>query len=237
MSRVRSFDERIFVAEAIDDPDCDAETLRRTHAHLAIINTTLSRMGHLLRRHVLDDALAVGGSATVLEFGCGGGDMLASLARAGARAGADLRLVGLDSDPRAVARAKQILAPHANASVKQGSIEDLALFSADYVFCNHVLHHFSPSDVVPALRQLRLAARRRLLVNDLERSAAAYWLYSALARAVFHRSFVYADGRLSIRKGFRVSELEAACRQAGFPPDFRVVRLPPWRVVITAPGG
>ena len=231
---MRSFEERIYVAEAIDDPHCDAERLLRTYAHLAIINKTLSRMGHLLRRHVLEDAVRVGGSTTVLEFGCGGGDVLASLARAGARAGIDLHLVGLDNDPRAVARAKQTLAPYVNTHVQQGSIDDLVRFPADYVFCNHVLHHFPPDEVVPVLRKLHLAARRRLLVNDLERSAMAYWLYTALAGVAFHKSFVYADGRLSICKGFRVPELEAACRQADFPPGFRVERLPPWRVVITA---
>ena len=234
-----SFEQRIYVAEGIDAPDCDAEKLRRSYAHLAIINKTLSRMGDLLRRHVIEDAARIGGSATVLEIGCGGGDVLASLARASARAGLDLHLVGMDSDPRAVARAKETLAPYPLARIQQGSIDDLATLPepVDYVYCNHVLHHVPPDDVVPVLRKLRQAARRRLLVNDLERSAAAYWLYTALAGVAFHQSFVYADGRLSIRKGFRVPELEAACEKAGFPPGFRVERMPPWRVVITAPGG
>jgi 2-polyprenyl-3-methyl-5-hydroxy-6-metoxy-1,4-benzoquinol methylase len=196
-------------------------------------------MGDLLRRHVIEDAARLGGSATVLEVGCGGGDVLASLARASARAGIDVRLVGLDRDPRAVARARQTLASYPNARVQQGSIDDLARLAdaSDYVFCNHVLHHVPPDEVVPVLRKLRLAARRRLLVNDLERSAVAYGLYTLLAGVAFRRSFVYADGRLSIRKGFRVPELQTACVQAGFPPGFRVDHVAPWRVVITAPGG
>jgi 2-polyprenyl-3-methyl-5-hydroxy-6-metoxy-1,4-benzoquinol methylase len=236
-SKWPSFEQRIYVAEKIDDPDCDAERMNRTYAHLAVINKILSRMADLLRRHVIADAVRRGGFATVLEFGCGGGDVLASLARASARAGADLRLVGLDSDARAVTRARLVLAPYKNARVQQGGIDDLATLTADYVFCNHVLHHIPPDDLVPVLRKLRLAARRQLLVNDLERSAVAYWLYTAFAGVAFRDSFVYADGRLSIRKGFRVPELEAACKQAGFSPGFRVQRVSPWRVVILAPGG
>jgi 2-polyprenyl-3-methyl-5-hydroxy-6-metoxy-1,4-benzoquinol methylase len=141
------------------------------------------------------------------------------------------------SDARAVARARQTLSPYANVRIQQGGINDLATLAADYVFCNHVLHHISPDDLVPVLRKLRLAARRRLLINDLERSAVAYWLYTVFAGVALRESFVYADGRLSIRKGFRVPELEAACMQAGFPPGFRVQRVFPWRVVTLAPGG
>jgi 2-polyprenyl-3-methyl-5-hydroxy-6-metoxy-1,4-benzoquinol methylase len=226
------------LAEAIDDPGCDGENLSRTYEHLAIINKTLSRMGSLLLRYVIEDAARVGGTATVLEIGCGGGDVLASLARASARARVELRLVELGSDPRAVARAKQTLAPYPNARIHEGDIDDLTTFpeQPDYAFCNHVLHHIPPDDLAPFLRKLRLPARRRLLVNDLERSAVAYALYTLLAGVAFHKSFVFADGRLSIRKGFRVPELEATCVQAGLPPGFRVERMAPWRVVITAVG-
>lgn len=233
---MRSLAERVFVPEAIDG-DCDPERLRRTYSHLAIINRLLSRMRGLLGRHVLDDVARRGGTASVLEVGCGGGDVLAWLAAAGARRGLRLRLRGIDSDPRAAARARAALAHRPDILVEHAALSELGTGAADYVFCNHVLHHVPPDRVVAVLRKLRAAARRRLLVNDLERSWLAYGLYTALAGALFHRSYVWSDGRLSIRKGFRRGELARACAEAGFPGTTRVGRCFPWRVVIAAPGG
>jgi hypothetical protein len=98
------------------------------------------------------------------------------------------------------------------------------------------LHHVAPAAVVPVLRTLRASARRRLLINDLERSRVAYTLYTVFAGIAFHRSYVWSDGRLSIRKGFRVPELLTACVAADFPAAARVERRFPWRVVVVAPG-
>ena len=234
-----TFEERAFVAEAMDAEDADRRKLERSYAQLATINRDLSRMRGLLRRHVLAPAIRAGNSPTVLEVGCGGGDVLGWLARAGREAGIKLRLWGVDADPRAVEHARATLAPFAEATVRQGDLHNLERdgITADYVFCNHVLHHIPPSDIAAALRSLRRAANRRLLVNDLERSRPAYVLFSVLARMAFRDSFVFDDGRLSIRKGFRLPELVAACKQANFPPASRMFRLSPWRVVIVAPGG
>lgn len=232
-----SFKQRVYLPEQMDAPDCDLSKLERTYVQLAIINRTLSRMTSLLQRHVLADVERVGGTATIAEFGCGGADVLAWLANEGKRRGLRLKLVGVDSDPRAVERARANLGRFENATVVVGSLGDLQAQGADYVFSNHVLHHIAPYDLVPVLAQLRGACTRRLLINDLERSATAYALYTALAAVAFHRSYVFADGRLSIRKGFRVSELQQACADAGYPAATVVGRVLPWRVVIVAPGG
>jgi 2-polyprenyl-3-methyl-5-hydroxy-6-metoxy-1,4-benzoquinol methylase len=232
-----SFRKRIYVPEAMEAADADAVKHERSYAQLAVINRTIARMPGLLRHHVLLPVARRGGSASVLEVGCGGGDVLVWLARAARAEGISLELCGLDSDARAVAHARHALASYPEARVRHASLDELDLIgeSADYVLCNHVLHHLPPQEIVDALRTLRRAARRRLLINDLERSRSAYWLFSALARVAFRRSFVAEDGCLSIRKGFRVPELQAACRQADFPRASRVFRAAPWRVVIVAP--
>ena len=232
-----SFKERIYLPEQMDAPDCDLQKLERTYIQLAIINRTLSRMTSLLQQHVLADIERIGGGATIAEFGCGGADVLAWLAKEGKRRGLRLHLVGVDSDPRAIVRARANLGRFENARAVVGSLADLQAVGADYVFSNHVLHHIAPDELVSVLSQLRGACNRKLLINDLERSAAAYSLYTALAALVFHRSYVFADGRLSIRKGFRIPELQKACAAAGYPVETLVQSVRPWRVVIVAPGG
>lgn len=232
-----SMRERIYLREAMDAPDADASKLLRSYRQLALINRWLSNMAALLDRHVLDLAAHMPGIPTVLEVGCGGGDVLLRLARRARARGIRLSLSGVDADGRAVETARRALEEFPEAQVRRASLAELdGAEAADFVFCNHVLHHMPPLEVPAALAALRRAAKRRLLVNDLERSRTAYLLFSGLARVAFRGSFVVDDGLLSIRKGFRVPELVAACARAGFPRASRVFTSFPWRIVIVAPG-
>ena len=175
----------------------------------------------------------MGTPASVLEVGCGGGDVLAQLARMSRRAKVNLQLVGIDRDPRAIAYAQQRFADEPNLRFSVSSLEHVG-GTFDYVFCNHVLHHVEPDNLAPFLRRLSQLKRRRLLINDLDRSPMAYALFTVVAGLLFHRSFAFSDGRLSIRKGFRATELHEACQEARLGDTYRVERLFPWRLVITS---
>ena len=227
------FTQRIYLPEAMDALVCNARRLDRTYRQLAIINRHLSRIHTLLRRTIVEHARTIGTPASVLEVGCGGGDVLAELARMSRRAKVKLQLVGIDRDPRAIAHAQRRFADEPMLRFSTSSLEQVG-GSFDYVFCNHVLHHVESGNLAAFLRRLSQLKRRRLLVNDLDRSPMAYALFTIVAGLFFHRSFVFSDGRLSIRKGFRAPELLQACEEAQLDDTYQVERLFPWRLVITS---
>lgn len=112
-----AFEERAFLPEAMDAHDADRRKLERSYQQLATINRYLSRMRGLLWRNVVAPARRSGNSPTVLEVGCGGGDVLGWLALAGRKAGVRLRLLGIDPDPRAVAHARTTVAAFPEVTV------------------------------------------------------------------------------------------------------------------------
>jgi 2-polyprenyl-3-methyl-5-hydroxy-6-metoxy-1,4-benzoquinol methylase len=228
--------QRMFAPELMDAPDCDPGRLQRSYRELALINQWLARARHLLTRHVLDHvARTPERPARFVDVGCGGGDVLAFMqARVRARR-LPLQLVGVDLDPRAVSFARARLGPRSDVRVLEGSalaLEELGL-PFDYVFCNHMLHHFPDQEVPQVLAALHHAAGRRLLVSDLLRSPWAYAGYSLLAGVLFHRSYTFHDGRLSIRKGFHPDELARAAQTAGIA-GAQVGTLAPGRVYLLA---
>ena len=91
--------------ELMDDPACDPVLLRRTLERFAIVNRLISGWGSVYRRHVrpLTRAAArADGSLSVLDIGCGGGDVLRRLARLARADGVEVVAVGIDPDERAL---------------------------------------------------------------------------------------------------------------------------------------
>lgn len=207
----------------MDDPDCDPVRLHNTYVQFALVNRLVSGWERVFRRY-LAPRLARG--STVLDVGCGGGDLARRLARWGERRGTPLRITAVDPDPRALAFART--RPVAGVRYLEVDAEELANDGRrfDCVISNHVLHHL-PADRITGFLELSGQLSAGLaLHNDLRRHAAA-WLAFSLTRPFFLRSFIVEDGLRSIRRSFTPDELRDL-----LPSGWRVDTLAPFRNLV-----
>nr|WP_276612359.1 class I SAM-dependent methyltransferase [Kineococcus vitellinus] len=207
--------------ELMDDPDCDLPALERTYAHFRVVNAVVAGWQLAYRRHVRpllrDDRVT-----TVLDVGCGGGDLARALARWARRDGRRAQVTGIDPDPRAHAWAVR-QPPVPGVSFRCAHSSDLVAEGRrfDLVVSNHVLHHLDEDGLRTLLEDSRALARDRVAHSDIARGAWAYRLFSLGSRPLAAGSFVREDGLTSIRRSYTPAELAAA---AG--PGWRVER--PW---------
>lgn len=96
-------------------------------------------------------AMVPAGAASVLDVGCGPGDLLRRL-DAPVRIGTDLATRGMRRAGLPVARASVLSLPFADASF-------------DVVVCAETLEHLDPPDLRPAADELMRVARRHVLVT------------------------------------------------------------------------
>lgn len=208
------------LVERMDDVGSDPERLARTYAQFARVNALLAGWSGIYRRQ-LRPALQAG-ARTVLDIGCGGGDVARHLARLAARDRLEIEILGIDPDPRAIAFAET----HAPVGGVRFRCADADACEArfDFVLSNHVLHHL-PTEGIPRL----CAASERLahvavIHNDLRRSDLALALFPTVG-LWFRDSYILEDGLRSIRRAFTVLELQALT-----PPGWSVVAAPPFRL-------
>lgn len=220
--------------EQMDDPGCDAAALRRTYAQFRVVNAVVTGWRSTYRHH-LRPVLHPDRVTSVLDVGCGGGDLARSLVRWAARDGLRVEVTGVDPDPRAHAWASS-RPPVAGVTFRRALSGDLVAEGArfDVVVSNHVLHHLDEAQLQALLTDSRRLARARVVHSDILRSRLAYLLFSAGTLPFFSGSFIRADGLVSIRRSYTPDGLAAVV-----PAGWRVERQHPWRnlLVHDAPGG
>nr|WP_306926853.1 class I SAM-dependent methyltransferase [Arthrobacter globiformis] len=194
--------------EDMDRPDCDPDRLQRTYEQFAVVNRVVSGWHRLYRTRVRPQVAGVG-TATLLDVGCGGGDVAVMLARWASRDGIQLHVTGIDPDERAF-RFAAGRTPVPGVEFRQASSGDLLTEGKyyDVVISNHVLHHLTAPELQQFLDDSARLARRLVLHNDLSRSAAAFALFSAGALPLTG-SYIRGDGLTSIRRSYTVPELAA----------------------------
>ncbi|MBI3279787.1 MAG: methyltransferase domain-containing protein [Acidobacteria bacterium] len=105
--------------------------------------------------------------------------------------------------------------------------------SFDFVYCALFLHHFSDQQVVELLRSFSGAARRAVLVNDLERHPLPYHFVPATRWLFRWDPITLHDAPISVQAGFTPDELRDLAVRAGlrnvrirgYRPAFRLALI------------
>lgn len=210
----------------MDLPGCDPVRLDRTYAQFALVNRAVSgwRGIYLRQLRPLLSHLSAGSTATLLDIGCGGGDVPVMISRWAARDGLRLGITAIDPDPRASRFAAE---RHRATGVtfRRAMAAELASegLSFDLVVSNHVLHHLAEEELPAFLAESAALCHGRVVHNDLRRSPAAYGLFFASSWP-FTGSYIRQDGLTSIRRSYTTAELRTAA-----PPGWSVRRQAPYR--------
>ncbi|MGO4385610.1 class I SAM-dependent methyltransferase [Specibacter sp. RAF43] len=216
--------------EEMDKPDCDPGRLARTYAQFPLINAVVSGWRGAYRQRIRP-LLSDTATTSLLDIGCGGGDIARKLAQWAARDGLLLEITAIDPDQRALDFAAA-LPPMPGLTFRRADTAALVGEgrSYDVVISNHLLHHLAPSELRGLIADSHILARRAVLHSDIARHRAAYLLFAAGTLPFFPGSYIRRDGLTSIRRSYTAAELRAVV-----PPTWTVRDVRPFRFLLLFP--
>ena len=199
----------------------------------------LRRLNRLIGwdRGVASDAAALlaGGERrlTILDLGCGPGDLPQAVGARLRRAGYEPRFVCVDLHPPilAIARGQIGATLRADFLCADGLRLPLPDRAIDLVLCSATLHHFPPAGAAHLLRELARIARGALLISDLARGWGLYLAARALTAVALWNRATRHDGVASVQRAYTAGELRRLAADAGLT-GATVRARPPGRLAL-----
>tara|TARA_R110000868_G_scaffold338866_1_gene599604 strand:+ start:508 stop:1221 length:714 start_codon:yes stop_codon:yes gene_type:complete len=210
MSLLINTKQRTDAIEIMDDFSINGKILHRTLDTLANINkwlggnkVTLNGLKKVLKYHPKKEPL------TIIDLGCGSGDMLRKVASFGKKGGYTFRLIGIDANKDAMVYARQLSKNYPEISFTDCDVfsEEFESLTYDVVLSTLFLHHFDENQIINLLSSLKKRAKLGIVVNDLHRHPMAYYLFKMVCLTIKNKMII-EDGLTSILRGFKRKDLE-----------------------------
>lgn len=151
---------------------------------------------------------------TIIDLGCGGGDILRTIAKFGKKEGYNFQLVGLDANKNATNYAAALSADFENIRFVNVDVfsDEFKTMSYDIVITTLFLHHFKEAQLLQLLQHILKTATAGVVVNDLHRHRLAYYLFKFITIPVKNKMII-EDGLTSVLRGFKRNELVNLSKQ------------------------
>lgn len=202
--------------ELMDDPEISQVDLKNALIDISRVNKLLG--GNRITIKALERLFDENPSKkewTIVDVGCGDGEMLRLISDYFKTKNLFLKLVGFDLSPQSIAIGEKLSSAYQDIELKVKDILtiDNESFDCDILICTLTLHHFRDQEVFVFMKQFVALAQVAVVINDLERSKIAYQLFR-LFSCIFIKSHIAKnDGLVSIASAFKKQELKIVAQQ------------------------
>ncbi|MFT4851582.1 MAG: ubiquinone/menaquinone biosynthesis C-methylase UbiE [Sediminicola sp.] len=203
-------------AEIMDDFDLKGDDMKKVLTDLKNVNKWLGGNDISIKGIVkLLPESSKEETITILDLGCGDGEILRECARFAKKEGYNFQLIGVDANAFILEEARRRSTDFQNITYLEKDVfsSEFKELNFDIALCTLFLHHFSNTDLIALVQRLLDQARVGVVVNDLHRSRLAFWLFRMVSYLLIKTSIARTDGLISVARGFKRREIEAMSKE------------------------
>ncbi|MET0709188.1 MAG: methyltransferase domain-containing protein [Tardiphaga sp.] len=204
-------------AEWLDTADTSPQELEAVLRDLARFNGAM--LGRQAVINWLDAAVAripQRTQLTLIDVGCGYGDLLRAIRSWADKRGLNIRLIGLDVSRETVRIAQNATNEELGIEYRVMDVFDfIPPAPVDFVVSSLLTHHMSDELIVTFLRWMERTAHRGWVIYDLQRHQLPFHFIGLVGRLTRLHPIVVHDGRISVARSLTRAEWIARLREAG----------------------
>ncbi len=196
--------------ELMDDPFVEEKALKIALSDISRVNKLLGGNSITVKAitKLINDT-NLNKELVLLDLGCGDGEMLRIVADVCRKKNIKIKLIGVDLNDKSLGLAKSlsVLYPEIEYCKKNILQIDRSEFACDIIICTLTLHHLSCIEIKAVIQKAVELASLGIIINDLQRSKIAYYLFKIFSFFFIKGYIAKNDGLISIKRGFKKQEL------------------------------